>query len=136
MEVVVLTKKMAILASKGGMFDAYKVFNLASAAAAMDTEVMIFFAFDGIQLIHKEMMENLPVPNNKKDMEEALAKGNVPTIPELVNMVKDLGVKMIACQMTMDLYAIQLKDLVDGVETAGAVTFLDYALDADVTFSF
>jgi len=131
-----LTKKMAILASKGGMFDAYKVFNLASAAAAMDTEVMIFFAFDGIQLIHKEMMENLPVPNNKKDMEEALAKGNVPTIPELVNMVKDLGVKMIACQMTMDLYAIQLKDLVDGVETAGAVTFLDYALDADVTFSF
>lgn len=131
-----MTKKMAILASKGGMFDAYKVFNLASAAAAMDTEVMIFFAFDGIQLIHKEMMENLPVPNNKKDMEEALAKGNVPTIPELVNMVKDLGVKMIACQMTMDLYAIQLKDLVDGVETAGAVTFLDYALDADVTFSF
>ena len=43
-----MSKKVAILASNGGLFDAYKVFNLATAAASMDQEVVIFFTFEGI----------------------------------------------------------------------------------------
>lgn len=136
MEVARLSKKMAILASNGGIFDAYKVFNIASAAAAMDTEVTIFFTFDAVSLIHKEMYKNLPIPEGKEGLDEALERGNVPSIPDLVDMVKELGVEMIVCQMTMDLYSMKLEDLVDGVEAAGAVTFLDVAFDADVTLSF
>ena len=136
MEVADLSKKMAILASNGEIFDAYKVFNIASAAAAMETEVSIFFTFDAVNLIHKEMYNNLPKPEGREGIDEALDKGNVPAIPDLVEMAKELGVKLMVCQMTMDLYSLKQEDLVDGVEPAGAVTFIDLALDADVTFSF
>lgn len=136
MEVANLSKKVAILASNGGIFDAYKVFNIASSAAAMDAQVTIFFTFDGIQLIHKGAYNHLPMPEGKEGIGEALQKGNVPNIPDLVEMAKDMGVRMIVCQMTMDLHSIKPEDLVEGTESAGAVTFLDVSFDADVTFSF
>jgi peroxiredoxin family protein len=54
--------RVAIIAANGGMFDAYKVFNIATAAAATDAEVGIFFTFEGLNLIHKEAHKNLPMP--------------------------------------------------------------------------
>ena len=56
-----MTNKVAIIASNGGVFDAYKVFNITTAAAT-DQEVTIFFTFEGFR------------------------KANVPSIPELVSM--------------------------------------------------
>lgn len=131
-----MSEKVAILASNGGIFDAYKVFNIAAAAASMNAQVTIFFTFDGVHLVHKESYGHLPIPDGKNGIDEALSNGNVPSIPELVEMVKELGVEMIICQMTLDLLSILPEDLVDGTVPAGAVTFLDVAFDADVTFSF
>lgn len=51
-----MTNKVAIIASNGGLFDAYKVFNIATAAAATEKEVAIFFTFEGLNLIHKQGM--------------------------------------------------------------------------------
>jgi len=45
------TKKMALIASKGTLDWAYPPFILASAAAAMDMEVKIFFTFYGLPLL-------------------------------------------------------------------------------------
>ena len=42
-------------------------------------------------------------------------------------MAKELGVKMIACQMTMDVMKLTTDDLVDGIGVGGAVTFLSFA---------
>ncbi len=53
--------KVAIIAANGGMFDAYKVFNIATAAAASDAEVGIFFTFEGLSLIHQKAMRQLPM---------------------------------------------------------------------------
>lgn len=131
-----MTKKMAIIASNGGLFDAYKVFNIATAGAAMDQEVTIFFTFEGLNLIHKEANKQLPMPEGKEHYAEAFAKANVPSIPELISMAQDLGVTFTGCQMTMDVLGLDEGDLVDGIEVGGAVTFLDYAKDAEVTLSF
>ena len=49
-----MSNKVAIIAANGGLFDAYKVFNIATAAAASDKEVAIFFTFEGLNLIHKQ----------------------------------------------------------------------------------
>ena len=49
-----MTGKTAIIASNGTLFDAYKMYNIATAAAASDHEVAIFFTFEGLNLIHKE----------------------------------------------------------------------------------
>ncbi|MFD1863537.1 DsrE/DsrF/DrsH-like family protein [Planococcus chinensis] len=131
-----MAAKTAIIASNGSLFDAYKVYNIATAAAASDHEVAIFFTFEGLNLIHKEAYGQLALPEGKEDLAEGFEKANVPAIPELVEMAQELGVKFIGCQMTMDLNGLEKEAFVDGIDVGGAVTFLDFAKDADVTLTF
>ncbi|GEK35284.1 DsrE/DsrF/DrsH-like family protein [Kurthia sibirica] len=131
-----MTNKVAIIASNGGLFDAYKVFNIATAAAATEKEVAIFFTFEGLNLIHKEGMHHLQVPVGGEGFIEGFSKANVPTIPELVDMAVELGVTFIACQMTMDVMGITADQLLDGISVGGAVTFLEFAKDAAPSLSF
>lgn len=128
--------KVAIIAANGGMFDAYKVLNIATAAAATEAEVAVFFTFEGLNLIHKEGNKQLALPEGKEHFAEGFKEANVPGISELVEMAKELGVKMIACQMTMDVMKLTTDDLVDGIDVGGAVTFLSFAQDANVTLTF
>jgi peroxiredoxin family protein len=131
-----MSNRVAIIASNGGLFDAYKVFNIATAAAATEQEVAIFFTFEGLNLIHKEAHQQLPMPEGKEHFAEGFAKANVPAIPEMVEMAQDLGVKLIGCQMTMDVMGLEKEAFVDGIEVGGAVTFLEFAKDANVTLTF
>ena len=131
-----MTSKVAIIASNGGLFDAYKVFNIATASAATDSEVAIFFTFEGLNLIHKQANQQLEMPAGKEHFAEGFTKANVPGIPELVEMAQDLGVKFIGCQMTMDVMGLEKDAFVEGIEVGGAVTFLEYAKDANVTLTF
>lgn len=128
--------RVAIIASNGGLFDAYKVFNIATAAAATDQEVAIFFTFEGLNLIHKEANQALAMPEGKEHFAEGFAKANVPSIPELLAMAQEMDVKFIGCQMTMDVMGLEKEDFVDGIEVGGAVTFLEFAKNADVTLTF
>ena len=118
------------------LFDAYKVFNIATAAAATDQEVAIFFTFEGLNLIHKQANQQLPMPAGKEHFAEGFAKANVPSIPELVEMAQEMGVKFIGCQMTMDVMGLAEEDFVEGISVGGAVTFLEFATNADVTLTF
>jgi peroxiredoxin family protein len=45
----------------------------------------------------------------------------------------EFGVKLIACQMTMDVLGIKREDLIDECEVGGAASFLEFAADADIT---
>jgi peroxiredoxin family protein len=45
----------------------------------------------------------------------------------------DLGVNMIACQMTMDVFGFSKEDFIDECTVAGAATFLEFASDAEVS---
>ncbi|MGM9926733.1 MAG: DsrE/DsrF/DrsH-like family protein [Bacillus sp. (in: firmicutes)] len=131
-----MSNKVAIIASNGGLFDAYKVFNIATAAAASDSEVAVFFTFEGLNLIHKQGMHALPIPEGREAIMEGFKQAKVPTIPQLVEMAQELGVKFIACQMTMDVMGLTKEDFVDGIDVAGAVTFLEFAKDATPTLTF
>ncbi|MBO8155519.1 MAG: DsrE/DsrF/DrsH-like family protein [Bacillaceae bacterium] len=128
--------KVAIIASNGGLFDAYKVFNIATAAASIDAEVGIFFTFEGLNLIHKEAHKNLPMPQGAEHFQEGFQKANVPPIEELVSMANEMDVKMTACQMTMDVMNLEKDQFVDGVDVGGAATFLNFARDANITLTF
>ncbi|QHS21899.1 sulfur reduction protein DsrE [Virgibacillus sp. MSP4-1] len=128
--------KIAIIAANGGLFDAYKVFNIASVGAASDAEVGIFFTFEGLNLIHKDAHKNLPLPEGKEHFQEGFKNANVPSIEELVSMAQEMGVKMIGCQMTMDVMNLDKDQFVDGVEVGGAASFIDFAKDADMTLTF
>jgi len=128
--------KVSIIAANGSLFDAYKVFNVATAAAASDAEVGIFFTFEGLNLIHKEGHKDLPLPEGKEHFQEGFEKANVPSIEELVGIAQELGIKMIACQMTMDVMNLEKEDFVEGIEVGGAASFIDYAKDANISLTF
>jgi len=149
-------KRLAIVATKGTLDMAYPPLILATTAAAMDMEAAIFFSFYGLDIINKKKNQDLKIPPLANPampvpmpnivgvlpgmtrmaswmMKDWMKKGGVPTIPDLIAMAKENGVKLIACQMTLDVLGIKKEDLIDGLEFAGAGTFLDYAADADIT---
>jgi len=149
-------RRMAIIASKGTLDMAYPPLILATTAAAMDIECSIFFTFYGLDIINKNKNKNLqvpslanpampiPVPNiigalpgmtamATRMMKSWMAKVNVPSITDLLNIAAETGVKMIGCQMTMDVMGTKKEELIDGIEVAGAAAYLEYAAEADIT---
>jgi len=153
------TKRLAIIASHGTMDAAYPPFILATAGAAMDMEVAIFFTFFGLEILKKGKIDKLkvapianpampvPIPNiigmlpgmtaaATAMMNSWMKKSKVAKLSELLEMSKELGVKLIACQMTMDVMGVKREDLVDGLEVGGAATFLEFASHNAITLTF
>lgn len=65
-------------------------------------------------------------------MKKTFKKKGVATITELRDMCVMLGVELIACQMTMDVFGFEKEDFIDGVTFGGAAAFLDFAAEADI----
>lgn len=162
-------RRLALIASKGTLDWAYPPFILASAAAAMDWEVGIFFTFYGLPLLKKELdakvsplgnpampmkmpfgsegfqninwpmpnllMANIPGFENVATglMKKMFKNKGVATVEELREACIDMDVRLIGCQMTMDVFGFDKEDFVPEAEVAGAAAFLAYAADADVS---
>jgi peroxiredoxin family protein len=148
-------KKMTIIASKGSLDMAYPPLILATTAAAMDLDVTIFFTFYGLQIIKKDNADKLkvsPLGNPAMPMSipnlvatlpsmEAIAtsmmkgmfkKHGVATVGQLLELARESGVKLIACQMTMDVMGIKQSDVIEGVEFGGAASWMDIAAESQV----
>jgi peroxiredoxin family protein len=65
-----------------------------------------------------------------------MKNANVAKLSELMEMAIEMDVRLIACQMTMDVMKIKKEDLIDGIEIGGAATFLEYASQDAITLSF
>lgn len=149
-------RKVAIIASKGTLDMAYPPLILATAAAAMGASVEIFFTFYGLNILRKNKYKNLqvapignpampvPMPNvlgmlpgmtpaASKMMQRMFKQHQVETIPGLLQEAIDSEVKLIGCQMTMDVMGIKAEEFIEGVEVGGAATFLRFAFDADIS---
>ena len=153
-------KKLAIIATKGTLDWAYPPFILGSTAAALGYDVEIFFTFYGLQLLRKDMnLQVSPLGNPGMPMPMAMdkwfpvlgtaipgmqsimtmmmkskmkAKG-VASVEELRELCLEADVKMVGCQMTVDLFDFTHDNFIDGVEYGGAATFFEFAEDADIT---
>lgn len=158
------TKRLAIIALHGTLDAAYPPLILATAAAAMDMEAAIFFTFYGLEIIKKGKADKLqvaplanpampqPVPGISVPnilgvlpgmtavatgmMNSWMKKANVAKLSELLEMAVESGVRLIACQMSMDVLGIKKEDLIDGVEVGGAATFLEFASENAIALSF
>ena len=153
-------KKLAIIATKGSLDWAYPPFILASTAAALGYEVQIFFTFYGLQLLRKKLdLKVTPLGNPAMPMPMAMdkwfpvmgtalpgmesmmsammkakmKKKGVASVAELRDLCIEADVKLIACQMTVDLFDFQPSDLMDGLDYGGAATFFEFAGEADIT---
>ncbi len=65
-------------------------------------------------------------------MKQTFKKKGVATIEELRDICIESDVKLIGCQMTMDVFGFEKSDFVDGVDIGGAATFLEFAAESDI----
>ncbi len=65
-------------------------------------------------------------------MKQTIKNNGVATIPELRDLCQEADVKLIACQMTVDLFGFSHSDFIDGLEYAGAATFFEFAGESDI----
>ncbi|MDH5561749.1 MAG: DsrE/DsrF/DrsH-like family protein [Deltaproteobacteria bacterium] len=65
-------------------------------------------------------------------MKKTFKNKGVASVTELRDLCMEAGVKMIACQMTMDVFGFEKKDFIEGIEYGGAAMFIDFATDADI----
>jgi peroxiredoxin family protein len=65
-------------------------------------------------------------------MKQTIKNKGVASIPELRGLCQEADVKMIACQMTVDLFGMNTAEFIDGIEYGGAATFLAFAGDTDI----
>ncbi len=152
-----MTKKLAIIASKGTLDWAYPPFILASTAAALDYEVQIFFTFYGLTLLkislddvkvsplgNPAMPMPVPMPNLLQIlpgmesmatmmMKQKMQGKGIASLEELRSLCLEADVKMVACQMTVDLFDFKKEDFIEGIEYGGAATFFEFAGEADVS---
>ncbi len=68
-----------------------------------------------------------------KLMKMTFKNSNVATVEELREICIQFGARLIACQMTMDVFGFKPDEFIPSAEVAGAAAFLEYAGDADVT---
>ncbi|WP_127530989.1 DsrE/DsrF/DrsH-like family protein [Paenibacillus kobensis] len=151
-------KKTTIVLFSGDYDKAMAAFIIANGAAAYDHEVTIFSTFWGLNTLRKDQ----PVQTNKgllekmfgwmmprganklglsrmqmlgmgpKMIKHVMKKHNALTLPQLIELSQDLGVKMVACTMTMDLLGLQKEELLDGIELGGVAAYLGDASEGNV----
>jgi len=154
------TKSMSIIVTKGTLDWAYPPFILATTGASMGLDVTLFFTFYGLALCKKKLdlkvttlgnaaMEmpmlgmHLAMPNMvgmlpgidsfaTAMMKDLIKKKGVASVEELRDLAKEADVRMIACQMTMDLFEYKQADMIDGIEYAGAATYIETATKCDI----
>ena len=153
-------KRMSIIVTKGTLDWAYPPFILATTAAAMGLDVTMFFTFYGLPLLLKTLdlrlsplgnpamkmplggmhmgMPNLAsvVPGMEAAastmMKNLMRKKGVASIEDLRALAIESDIRMIACQMTMDLFEYTLADMIDGPELGGAATYIEVATQSDI----
>lgn len=143
-------KQTTMVVFSGDLDKAMASFIIATGAAAMGNRVTMFFTFWGLNILRKE--QHVPVQKGflekmfermmprgpgklgisklnmggmgRTMMKHIMKKKNVASLPELIQLAKELDVEMIACTMSMDVLGIKEEELVDGLKFAGVATYL------------
>jgi peroxiredoxin family protein len=151
---------MSMIVTKGTLDWAYPPFILATTAAAMGLQVSMFFTFYGLGLLKKDLnLKISPLGNPAMEMpmmgghmampnllaampgasalatgmmKDMIKKKGVASIEELRELAIEAEIKMVACQMTMDLFEYKLDDMIEGPELGGAATFIEMASKSDI----
>ncbi|NOY24543.1 MAG: hypothetical protein GXP62_01585 [Oligoflexia bacterium] len=150
-------RKVAIICSKGGLDEVYPALILANGARMSGIDAFVFFTFYGLDAITESKVDHLhvnmagnpssPVPTvlsglpgfesiaasmMKKKMEEL----DLPDVREMLDILDGAGAKLYACQLAMEMFGREEKDLVKQVTAVITVgDFYDMADGAQVIFT-
>ncbi|UPA31052.1 CoA-disulfide reductase [Terrisporobacter glycolicus] len=134
----------------GDLDKAIASFIIATGAASMGKPVTMFFTFWGLNIlkskdkpsVSKDAMEkmfDMMLPSNTdklplsqmnmggmgpKMIKQIMKKHNVDDIDTLIKNAMDMGVKVVACSMSMELMGIKAEEFINGVEIGGVASYL------------
>ena len=97
---------------------------IALAALASETDVMMFFTMSGVRVVRKGEAEKIRI--------EGLPK----RLTDMLQDLRDMGAKMVACSTCFDIVGMTEDDLMQGVTSAGTAIFVAEALTADAVLTF
>jgi len=145
--------KVALIVFSGDLDRVLAAFVIATGAAALGQEVSMFFTFWGLNVLKKgstlagkglfEKMMTVMSPNSStnlpvskmnyfgvgaKMLRQMMKDSDVSSLEEMMEMCKEMGVKMLACEMSKDVMGIRDEELMDGLEPAGVAAFLGESL--------
>ncbi len=157
-------RNLAIICSKGKLDMAYPGQILGNAALGEGIETHLFFTFWGLDMVTRGRMESLkfnplgntamhfvqapkmPIPAlagaipgmtgmATKMMRKQIADLEVPTVPELLEQIVEMGGHLWACRMSFDMMNLNEADLFDGVEAViSATDFMELSEGAQIIF--
>jgi peroxiredoxin family protein/TusA-related sulfurtransferase/rhodanese-related sulfurtransferase len=145
-----LPKGKTVVVFSADLDRALAAFVIANGAAAMGQEVTMFFTFWGLNILRRkervatkknivEKMFGWMLPKGPEAlklsklnmgglgtemMKRVMKAKNVDSLSELLAAAQENGVKLVACQMSMDMMGIKEEELIDGVEVGGVATYI------------
>ncbi|CAH8771237.1 DsrE/DsrF/DrsH-like family protein [Paenibacillus dendritiformis] len=151
-------QKTTIVLFSGEMDKAIAAFIIANGAAAYEHEVTIFFTFWGLNALRRDEAVQVKkgwlerafgflMPRGAKKLglskmnflgmgpkmiKHVMKKHQALSLPQLIELAQEQGVKLVACTMTMDLLGLQQEELIADVELGGVAAYLGDAADARV----
>ena len=135
-----MTEKLTIVVHGGDMDKIYSALIIANGALSMGMEASLFFTFWGLQRLQRGGLEKGPLSKmhmlgiGKSMIKQRMNKANVSSLERLIQDFKELGGKIIACEMTMEIMGIKKEDLREDLITEyGAVgTYIQEARESTV----
>ncbi|MDK2939839.1 MAG: hypothetical protein PWQ51_2004 [Methanolobus sp.] len=136
-----MTEKAVIVAHSGDLDKIYSALIVANGALSMGMEASVFFTFWGLQCLKKGGLDKGPLSRmnllglGKWMVKSRMKKANVVSLEKLMEDYKELGGKIIACEMTMEIMGIKEEELnSQWIDEYGAVgTYIMEAKDAKIT---
>ena len=136
-----MAERVTIVLHSGDMDKVYSALIIANGALAMGMEASIYFTFWGLQRLTKGGLEKGPLSKmhflglGKWMVKQRMKKAHVASLERLLQDFKELGGKIIACEMTMEIMGIRRQDLRDDlIDEYGAVgSYIQEARHSQVT---
>jgi peroxiredoxin family protein len=135
------TERATIILHSGDMDKVYSALIIGNGALAMGMEVTIYATFWGLERLKKGGLEKGPLSKmhmfglGKWMIKRRMKRSNVASLRRMFDDFKELGGKVIACDMTMDIMGISAEDLhEEWIDECGAVgTYIRDARNSKIT---
>jgi len=136
-----MADKATIVVHSGDMDKVYSAFIIGNGALAMGMDVSLFFTFWGLQRLKKGGLGKGPLSKmhmlglGKWMVKRKMKQTNVASLERMMDDFKELGGKILACDMTMDIMGIKPEDLREDVisDYCGVGTYLNEARESKIT---
>ena len=136
-----MADKATIVVQSGDMDKVYSALIIANGALSMGMEVSLFFTFWGLQRLKKGGLEKGPLSKmnmlglGKWMMKRKMKKAGVASLEKLMQDFTELGGKVLACDMTMDIMGVKKEDLREELiaDYCGVGTYISEARESKVT---